>query len=70
MPWASPGPGAHELMGTAGHLDTHLPGTRAALREGILSLGKARIITPLPPPCSMRPKPALPRTRSWTGWPG
>ena len=32
-------------MGTAGHLDTHLPGTRAALREGILSLGKARIIT-------------------------
>ena len=31
-------------MGTAGHLDTHLPGTRAALREGILSLGKARII--------------------------
>jgi hypothetical protein len=35
----------YELMGTAGHLDTHLPGTRAALREGILSLGKARIIT-------------------------
>ncbi len=34
----------YELMGTAGHLDTHLPGTRAALREGILSLGKARII--------------------------
>jgi hypothetical protein len=35
----------YELMGTAGHLDTHLPGTKAALREGILSLGKARIIT-------------------------
>jgi hypothetical protein len=32
----------YELMGTAGHLDTHLPGTRAALREGVLSLGKAR----------------------------
>jgi len=35
---------ADELMGTAGHLDTHLPGTRAALRDGIMSLGKARII--------------------------
>ena len=35
---------ADELMGTAGHLDTHLPGTRAALRDGIVSLGKARII--------------------------
>jgi len=34
----------HELMGTAGHLDTHLPGTKAALREGTVSLGKARII--------------------------
>ena len=31
-------------MGTAGHLDTHLPGTRAALRDGTVSLGKARII--------------------------
>ena len=35
---------ADELMGTAGHLDTHLPGTRAALRDGTVSLGKARII--------------------------
>jgi hypothetical protein len=35
----------YELMGTAGHLDTHLPGTKAALRDGILSVGKARIIT-------------------------
>ena len=35
---------ADELMGTADHLDTHLPGTRAALRDGTLSLGKARII--------------------------
>jgi hypothetical protein len=35
---------ADELMGTAGHLDTHLPGTRAALRDGVVSLGKARII--------------------------
>jgi hypothetical protein len=34
----------YELMGTAGHLDTHLPGTRAALRDGTVSLGKARII--------------------------
>ena len=35
---------ADELTGTAGHLDTHLPGTQAALRDGILSLGKARLI--------------------------
>jgi len=35
---------ADELAGTAGHLDTHLPGTRAALRDGTVSLGKARII--------------------------
>jgi hypothetical protein len=31
-------------MGTAGHLDTHLPGTKAALRDGTVSLGKARLI--------------------------
>src|SRR5215475_13172362 len=36
---------AGELTGTAGHLGTHLPGTRAALRDGTVSLGKARIIT-------------------------
>ena len=35
---------AGELTGTAGHLDTHLPGTSASLRDGIVSLGKARII--------------------------
>ncbi|HEY3649223.1 MAG TPA: DUF222 domain-containing protein [Streptosporangiaceae bacterium] len=35
---------ADELTGTAGRLDTHLPGTRAALYDGTLSLGKARII--------------------------
>jgi Domain of unknown function (DUF222) len=35
---------ADELTGTAGHLDTHLPGTSAALRDGIVSLGKARLI--------------------------
>ena len=35
---------ADELTGTAGHLDTHLPGTKAALRDGIVSLGKARLI--------------------------
>jgi hypothetical protein len=35
---------ADELMGTAGQLDSHLPGTKAALRDGVLSLGKARII--------------------------
>jgi hypothetical protein len=31
-------------MGTAEHLDTHLPGTKAALLDGTLSLGKTRII--------------------------
>ena len=35
---------ADELTGTAGHLDTHLPGTKAALRDGVVSLGKARLI--------------------------
>jgi hypothetical protein len=35
---------ADELMGTAGQLDTHLPGTNAALHDGTVSLGKARII--------------------------
>ena len=35
---------ADELTGTAGHLDTRLPGTSAALRDGTVSLGKARII--------------------------
>ena len=35
---------ADELTGTAGHLDTRLPGTRAALRDGVVSLGKARIM--------------------------
>jgi hypothetical protein len=35
---------ADELMGTAGHLDSHLPGTKAALQDGVVSLGKARLI--------------------------
>jgi hypothetical protein len=35
---------AGELMGTAAHLDTHLPATRAALLDGTVSLGKARLI--------------------------
>ena len=35
---------ADELMGMAGHLDSHLPGTKAALRDGVVSLGKARLI--------------------------
>jgi len=35
---------ADELIGTAGHLETHLPGTKAALRDGTISLAKARII--------------------------
>ena len=35
---------AGELMGIAEHLGTYLPGTRAALRDGTVSLSKARII--------------------------
>ena len=35
---------AYGLLGTAGHLDTHLPGTRAALLEGTISMAKAQII--------------------------
>jgi Domain of unknown function (DUF222) len=35
---------ADELTGTAGRLDSHLPGTRAALHDGTLSLCKARLI--------------------------
>ena len=35
---------AGELTGTAGHLDTCLPGTKAALRDGTVSLSKARLI--------------------------
>ena len=34
----------HDLMGMADHLDTRLPGTKAALLEGIVSLAKARLI--------------------------
>ena len=35
---------AYDLMDTAGHLDTRLPGTWAALCDGTLSLYKARLI--------------------------
>ena len=28
---------ADELAGTAGHLHTHLPGTKAALRDGVVT---------------------------------
>ena len=38
-----PGP-RYDLLDLAGHLDTRLPGTRAALLDGTLSLGKARLI--------------------------
>jgi hypothetical protein len=34
----------YELLDTAEHLDTRLPGTKAALLDGALSLGKARLI--------------------------
>ena len=34
----------YDLLGLADHLDTRLPGTRAALLDGTISLGKARLI--------------------------
>ena len=34
----------YDLLGLADHLDTRLPGTKAALLDGTLSLGKARLI--------------------------
>jgi Domain of unknown function (DUF222) len=35
---------AYALLDTANHLDTHLPGTRAALCDGTVSMSKAQII--------------------------
>ena len=58
---------AMRLLGTAGHLDTHLPGTRAALSDGTLSMCKARDHRYRSPGCSTRPRPAPPRPRCWTG---
>jgi hypothetical protein len=60
---------ADELIGTAGHLDTHLPGTRAALRDGIVSLSKARLIAAATGLLDPR-RPAPPRPGCWTGRPG
>ena len=57
---------AGELMGTAGHLDTHLPGTRAALRDGTVSLGKARIIAAATGLLDAV-RPPRPRPGCWTG---
>ncbi len=34
----------YDLLGLADHLDTRLPGTKAALLDGTLSVGKARLI--------------------------
>ena len=44
---------ADELLGLADHLQTRLPGTRAALRDGTITLGKARIIATRHRACSM-----------------
>jgi Domain of unknown function (DUF222) len=60
---------AGELTGTAGHLDTHLPGTKAALQDGVVSLGKARLIATATGLLD-RPRLAPPRPGSWTGRPG
>ena len=57
---------ADELTGTAGHLDTHLPGTQAALRDGTVSLGKARLIAAATGLLD-RPRPPRPRPGCWTG---
>ena len=58
---------ADELLGTAGHLDTHLPGTRAALRDGTVSLGKARIIATATGLLDADRGPRRRGRRCWTG---
>ena len=57
---------ADELMGTAGHLDTHLPGTRPRCATAPSAWARPGS-SPPPPACSMRPRPAPPRPRCWTG---
>ena len=57
---------AGDLVDLAQTLHTRLPGTAAALDDGIITRSKAEIIAALPP-CSMTPRPAPPRARSWTG---
>ena len=68
--WASPAPAADELMGTAGHLDTHLPGTKAALLRRHGEPGQGPADRHGHRRCWMRPRPARPRPRCWTGRPG
>ena len=60
---------ADTLLDLAQTLHTRLPGTMAALEDGTITRYKAEIIA-RPPRCSTRPRPAPPRTRSWTGPPG
>ena len=58
---------ADELTGTAGHLDTHLPGTRAALRDGIGEPGQGPADRRRHRPARPRRRPAPPRPGCWTG---
>jgi hypothetical protein len=60
---------AGDLVDLAQTLHTRLPGTAAALDDGIITGTRPRS-SPAPPPCSTTPRPTPPRTRCWTGPPG
>jgi len=60
---------AGDLIDLAQDLETRLPGTAAALLDGTITRYKAGIIGRATAG-SMTPRPAPPRTRSWTGRPG
>jgi hypothetical protein len=60
---------AGDLIDLAQTLQTRLPGTAAALDDGMITGTRPRS-SPAPPPCSMTPRPAPPSTWSWAGPPG
>ena len=58
---------ADELTGTAGHLDTHLPGTKAALRDGIAEPGQGPADRHCHRPARSGRGPRRRGRRCWTG---
>ena len=61
---------ADELLGPAEHLDTRLPGTRAALLDGTITRSKAELIARATALLDDGRGRAPPSRRSWTGPPG
>ena len=61
---------AGDLLDLADSLGTRLPGTKAALLDGIISRYKAETHRRAPPRCWTRTRRPPPRTRCWTGRPG